>query len=271
MGGPAQEDARHLLDHAHRRPGPRRRVPVRRLLGQGRDPRRRLRPRLLRGLGRGPDHRVPHRHLHLPPHLHDLLGRDPRRRRGAAPHPRVAARHDHPAGAARHPGSLCLGLLVGWPPEGGWIHTLPGARVLPPGAGALRLGRHRRRAHAALARHRARRRVPWPTCSTCARRPCRGASPSAFPWPTRRRSTRCTWTRSTPWRPIGATVGLSPLAVDLRRHQGHRRRGERPRRRVGAARQALRPLQTGRVQNYAMGVFAGMFVLVVVLVWFWGS
>jgi NADH-quinone oxidoreductase subunit L len=33
----------------------------------------------------------------------------------------------------------------------------------------------------------------------------------------------------------------------------------------------LRPLQTGRVQNYAMSVFAGMFVLVVVLVWFWGA
>ena len=33
----------------------------------------------------------------------------------------------------------------------------------------------------------------------------------------------------------------------------------------------LRPLQTGRVQNYALSIFAGMVVLVVVLAWFWGS
>jgi NADH-quinone oxidoreductase subunit L len=33
----------------------------------------------------------------------------------------------------------------------------------------------------------------------------------------------------------------------------------------------LRPLQTGRVQNYAFSIFAGMFVLVVVLAWVWGS
>jgi NADH-quinone oxidoreductase subunit L len=33
----------------------------------------------------------------------------------------------------------------------------------------------------------------------------------------------------------------------------------------------LRPLQTGRVQNYALSVFAGMFILVIVLVWFWGA
>ena len=33
----------------------------------------------------------------------------------------------------------------------------------------------------------------------------------------------------------------------------------------------LRPLQTGRVQNYAMYVFGGMVVLVVVLAWVWGN
>jgi NADH-quinone oxidoreductase subunit L len=32
----------------------------------------------------------------------------------------------------------------------------------------------------------------------------------------------------------------------------------------------LRPLQTGRVQNYALGIFAGMLALVVVLGWVWG-
>jgi NADH-quinone oxidoreductase subunit L len=33
----------------------------------------------------------------------------------------------------------------------------------------------------------------------------------------------------------------------------------------------IRPVQTGRVQNYALGIFAGMFVLVIVLRWVWGS
>ena len=33
----------------------------------------------------------------------------------------------------------------------------------------------------------------------------------------------------------------------------------------------LRPLQTGRVQNYAFSILAGMLVLVVVLAWVWGS
>ena len=33
----------------------------------------------------------------------------------------------------------------------------------------------------------------------------------------------------------------------------------------------IRPLQTGRVQNYAFAIFSGMFVLVIVLRWIWGS
>jgi NADH-quinone oxidoreductase subunit L len=33
----------------------------------------------------------------------------------------------------------------------------------------------------------------------------------------------------------------------------------------------LRPLQTGRVQNYALSIFGGMLVLVIILVWVWGS
>jgi NADH-quinone oxidoreductase subunit L len=33
----------------------------------------------------------------------------------------------------------------------------------------------------------------------------------------------------------------------------------------------LRPIQTGRVQNYALYVFGGMVVLVVVLAWVWGA
>jgi NADH-quinone oxidoreductase subunit L len=38
----------------------------------------------------------------------------------------------------------------------------------------------------------------------------------------------------------------------------------------GWAGDRLRPLQTGRVQNYAMYVFGGMVVLVVIFAWLWG-
>jgi NADH-quinone oxidoreductase subunit L len=38
----------------------------------------------------------------------------------------------------------------------------------------------------------------------------------------------------------------------------------------GWAGAALRPLQTGRVQNYAFGIFAGMLALVIVVGWVWG-
>ena len=34
---------------------------------------------------------------------------------------------------------------------------------------------------------------------------------------------------------------------------------------------SLRPLQTGRAQNYAFGIFAGVFVLVIVFRWVWGG
>ena len=39
----------------------------------------------------------------------------------------------------------------------------------------------------------------------------------------------------------------------------------------GAFGRALRPLQTGRAQSYAFGVFAGLFVLVILIRYFWGA
>ena len=36
-----------------------------------------------------------------------------------------------------------------------------------------------------------------------------------------------------------------------------------------AAGERLRPLQTGRVQNYALSIFVGMVVLVVIFTWVW--
>jgi NADH-quinone oxidoreductase subunit L len=39
----------------------------------------------------------------------------------------------------------------------------------------------------------------------------------------------------------------------------------------GALGRALRPLQTGRAQSYAFGVFGGLFVLVILIRYFWGA
>jgi NADH-quinone oxidoreductase subunit L len=39
----------------------------------------------------------------------------------------------------------------------------------------------------------------------------------------------------------------------------------------GAFGRALRPLQTGRAQSYAFGVFAGLFVLIILIRYFWGA
>ena len=78
-------------------------------------------------------------------------------------------------------------------------------------------------------------------------------------------------------RPLRRRAGrrharLRELAVDLLRRQGHRRRRQRRSAWLwGWAGDHLRPIQTGRVQNYAMYVFGGMVVLVVVLAWVWGG
>ena len=39
----------------------------------------------------------------------------------------------------------------------------------------------------------------------------------------------------------------------------------------GAFGRTLRPLQTGRAQSYAFATFAGMFVLIILIRYFWGA
>ena len=93
------------------------------LLGQGRDPRRRLRRRLLRGVGRRHRHRLPHGDLHVPHSCSSPSAARAVRRRGAAPHPRVAARDDAAARPAGHPVGRSWACSSAWPPEAGWIHS----------------------------------------------------------------------------------------------------------------------------------------------------
>ena len=80
--------------------------PLAGLLLQGRDPRRRLQERLPVGLGDRLRGRRHDRVLHVPAHGHDLLGPEPRRPGGRAPHPRVAAVDDPAADPAGHPRRL---------------------------------------------------------------------------------------------------------------------------------------------------------------------
>ncbi len=70
----------------------------------------------------GHHHRAAHRHLHVPPHLPDVLRREPRRRRGAGAHPREPAGHDRPAHPARRSRRPSSAWSSGVPPEGGWLH-----------------------------------------------------------------------------------------------------------------------------------------------------
>jgi len=59
--------------------------------------------------------------------------------------------------------------------------------------------------------------------------------------------------------------------VDVRRRQDHRRRRQRPAWLWEHFALLIRPLQTGRVQNYALAIFGGMLVLVIVIRWVWGA
>ena len=88
---------------------------------------------------------------------------------------------------------------------------------------------------------------------------------------TRPRSTRSTWTRSTrscrsaaPSPSPSGSGRSSTSRSSTAPSTGSRASGSW----VG---ERLRPLQTGRVQNYAFAILAGMLVLVVVIAWVWGS
>ena len=216
-------------------------------------------------------HRAAHRHLRVPPHLPDVLRREPRRRRGAGAHPREPAGHDRAARASSPSPRRCSACVVGVPPETGWLHgflepvffDLEHEAFAWAGEGGLLM-------LVSLVAG-ARSASPSPGGCTCARPTCPAASPSACRGRTGRASTRSTWTRSTPSCPIGATLSFASWLwtfVDAKVIDGA----------VngvawlwGWAGDRLRPIQTGRVQNYAMYVFGGMVVLVVVLAWVWGS
>jgi NADH-quinone oxidoreductase subunit L len=166
--------------------------------------------------------------------------------------------------------SLCLGLLVGLPPEGGWIHTwlepvffhLENEHFAWVGTGGeLML--------LSLAIVLCGVAVAYVLYVRATAVPARIAA--RFPVAYKASLNKMYMDEVYAVVPIGATVGLSRWLwtfVDTKIIDGAVNGIGALWDRLG---RLLRPLQTGRVQNYAMGVFAGMFVLVIVLVWFWGS
>ncbi len=163
-----------------------------------------------------------------------------------------------------------LGLVVGLPPEGGWLHTFlqpvfynvekehfvwagTGGALMVLSLAVVVLGIST--AYVAYLRRpelpaKAAARVPW-------------AYEASLPQVLHGRGLR---RRRDP-----SGHGVRLVAVGLLRRQGHRRRRQRARLGVGRLGRALRPLQTGRAQSYAFGVFGGLFVLVILIRYFWGA
>jgi NADH-quinone oxidoreductase subunit L len=166
--------------------------------------------------------------------------------------------------------SLGLGLLAGWPPEGGWIH-----RWLEPvffdlehenfawvgtGGELMVLSLAIVLAGVAVAYWLYIRQTALP-----------GRIASRVPVVYKASLNKMYMDEVYAVAPIGATIGLSRWLwtfVDTKIIDGAVN-GLGGLWNIFAA--LLRPLQTGRVQNYALSVFGGMFILVIVLVWVWGT
>jgi NADH-quinone oxidoreductase subunit L len=165
--------------------------------------------------------------------------------------------------------SAALGALVGWPPEGGWIHTFlepvffdveheefawlgEGGGLMVFSVGVALLG-------VALAWWMYIKRTELP-----------GKIAARVPWAYRASLNKMYMDEVYEVVPIRSTIALSQwlwTAFDVKVVDGAVNGLARLWGWVGAS---LRPLQTGRVQNYAFGIFAGMLALAVVLGWVWG-
>ena len=251
-----------------------------RLLLQGRDPRRGVQARLPVGLGDRPRRRGHDRVLHVPADRPDVLGREPgrpatssrrstsRRRSMTMPLillaiPSVCPRASSLGPAAR--GRACIHQLARAGLPRGDRSSLGHAEARVPAV------RHRRRPDPRERRGRGDRRSPSPgACSAsssaairlrAAARSASGASTRARPVPLPRVAQQVVVRRPQPpavhrhRRPRrGVPVVVRPAR--RRRHRQRHRRADA----VGAAR-GLRRVQTGRVQNYALGIAIGLIVM----------
>jgi NADH-quinone oxidoreductase subunit L len=161
-----------------------------------------------------------------------------------------------------------LGVTVGWPPEGGWIHSfldpvffdVESEHFAWVGEGGLLMLLSLATVVAGLliAHHFYVRQTDLP-----------GRLADRFPLAYEASVHKLYQDEIYAVAPIGATVRLSGWLwtfFDTKVIDGSVNGLARL---WGWAGDTLRPLQTGRVQNYAFSIFAGMLVLVVVIAWIW--
>ena len=168
--------------------------------------------------------------------------------------------------------SALLGLVVGLPPEGGWIHTFLEPVFFDVEHEAFAWLGDGRRAHGALARRRPGSACTSPTCCTCADTELPGRLAARLPAAYKARYNKMYMDEVYEVVPIRSTIAFAGWLwtfVDVKVIDGAVNGAGAPSGAASATR--LRPLQTGRVQNYALSMFAGMLVLVVVLAWVWGA
>jgi NADH-quinone oxidoreductase subunit L len=163
-----------------------------------------------------------------------------------------------------------LGLIVGLPPEGGWIHGFLEAVffhahhaefVLAGKGGLLML--------ASLITVVVGLVVAWWLYVRQTEVPGRIAE--RVPWAYKASLNKVYLDDAYAVVPVGATLGFAQWLwafFDVKVIDGAVNGVARVWGWIG---DGLRPIQTGRVQNYAMYVFGGMVVLVVVLAWVWGG
>ena len=169
----------------------------------------------------------------------------------------------------RLPGAALLGLVVGVPPRAAGSRVRR-VRLLRRRARGIHLDRRGRRAHGSLAAGRDRRHRRRPGGCTSADRRARPHGRA-----------RAVGLQGEPQQvyvdevyavvPVGATLSFADWYwqfFDVKVIDGTVNGVAKLWGWIG---DGLRPIQTGRVQNYAMYVFGGMIVLVVVLAWVWGS
>ncbi len=166
--------------------------------------------------------------------------------------------------------SVAAGVLVGWPPESGWIHSFlapvffdakhhefswlgVGGGLMVLSVAVALLG-----VYVAYVMYMRRTELP-------------GQLAQRFPAAYRASLNKLYMDEAYEVVPIRSTIGLATWLwkfFDVRVIDGAVNGVARLWGGFGAR---LRPLQTGQVQNYALSIFAGMVILVVVLAWIWGA
>jgi NADH-quinone oxidoreductase subunit L len=163
-----------------------------------------------------------------------------------------------------------LGLVVGLPPEGGWVHTFLESVFLHAHEGEfLWAGEGGLLMLASLVTVVVGLVIAWWLYVRQTGVPARIAE--RVPWAYKASLNKAYLDEIYAVVPIGATLGFAQWLWTFFDVKVIDSAVNGVARLWGWVGDGLRPIQTGRVQNYAMYVFGGMVVLVAVLAWVWGG